>query len=96
MGAQGLENYAGARQHYAQCLLASETVRRGWGICATDISKTFLQGMTYTELSQATGEPLREVKCNLSAYCVAVLRHIPECENFDSCAEVLRCEEPGA
>jgi hypothetical protein len=30
-------------------------------ICTTDISKAFLQGVTYKELAEATGEPLREV-----------------------------------
>eukprot|EP00969_Alexandrium_andersonii_P373568 15484327-Alexandrium_andersonii.AAC.1 len=60
MDAQGLENDAGAGQRYSQRLLVPEAVRHGWDICATDISKAFLQGVTYAELSEATGEPLRE------------------------------------
>ena len=48
-----------------------------WDICTTDISKAFLQGVTYKELAEATGEPLREVNFAFPAHCVAVLRTLP-------------------
>ena len=51
--------------------------------------------MTYKELAEATGEPLREVNFVLPAYCVAILRNIPGYEDFDPAAEVLHCEKPG-
>eukprot|EP00969_Alexandrium_andersonii_P264821 11704978-Alexandrium_andersonii.AAC.1 len=77
MDAQGLENYAGASRRYSQRLLVSEAARHSWGICTTDISKAFLQRLTYKELPEATGEPLREVNFYLPADCVAALKQIP-------------------
>ena len=92
---KGLENYAGTSQRYSQRVLVSEAVRRGWGICTTDISKAFLQGVSYKELAEATGEPLREVNFVLPSYCIPLLRRIPGYENFDPTRDVLHCEKPG-
>ncbi len=57
--------YAGTSQRYTQRILCSEAVIRGWDIANTDISKAFLQGVTYKELAEMTGEPLREVNFDL-------------------------------
>ena len=75
--ARMMDNYAGASQRYSQRVLVSVAAQHQWDICTTDISNAFLQGVTYTELAEATGEPLREVNFVLPAYCVAVLRTIP-------------------
>ena len=53
--AHHLDSYAGTSQRYSQRLVCSEAAHRGWPICTTDISKAFLQGVTYEELSQLTG-----------------------------------------
>ena len=58
-------------------------------------AKHFLQGVTYKELVEATGEPLREVHFVLPAYCVAVLRTLPGYEDFDPRTEVFHGEKPG-
>ena len=63
--------------------------------CTTYISKAFLQGVTYKELAEATGEPLREVNVALPPYCMICLRQIPGYENFNPAMEVLHCEKPG-
>ena len=51
--------------------------------------------MTYKELAEATGEPLREVNFTLPSYCIAVLRTIRGYEYFGPATEVLHCEKPG-
>ncbi|MFM7989942.1 MAG: hypothetical protein ACKPKO_62575, partial [Candidatus Fonsibacter sp.] len=58
-------------------------VHNAWDICTTDISKAFLQCVTYKELADATGEPLREVNFVLPTYCIALLRQIPGYETFN-------------
>ena len=93
--AQELASYAGTSQRYSQRILASESVIRRWDIGTTDISKAFLQGVTYQELAEATGEPLREVNFYLPSYCTPYLRKIPGFENFDPDKEVLHCDKPG-
>ncbi len=54
-----IDTYVGTSTRYSHKLLCSEAVRQGWDIATTDISKAFLQGVTYEELSQLTGEPVR-------------------------------------
>ncbi len=68
---------------------------RRWDIANTDISNAFLQGITYKELAEMTGEPLREVNFFLLAYCIPFLRKIPGYENFNPATEVLHCDKPG-
>ena len=57
--------------------------------------KPSCRAVTYKELAEATGEPLREVNFVLPAYCIALLRQIPGYESFNPAAEVLHCEKPG-
>ena len=47
-----IDRYAGTSARSSQKLLVSEAVLRGWDICFTDISKAFLQGVTYEELAK--------------------------------------------
>ena len=84
----------GVREQVAKSV-ASESVVDGWDFCATDISKAFLQGVTYKELAEITGERLREVNVYLPAHNIAILRRIPGYETFDPQREVLRCDKPG-
>ena len=93
--AQELDSYAGTSQRYSQRIVCSEAVRRQWPICTTDISKAFLQGVTYEELSELTGEPVREVNFYLPPQCVPLLREVPGFEDFNERTEVLHCDKPG-
>ena len=54
-----IDRYAGTSTRGSQKVLVSEAVARGWDVLTTDISKAFLQGVTYEELAQLTGEPQR-------------------------------------
>ena len=56
-----LGTYAGTAQRYSQRVIVSEAVANGWDIYTSDVNKAFLQGVTYEELAQLTGEPVREV-----------------------------------
>ena len=78
----GLERYAGTSQRYSQRLLVFEAANRKWPIASTDISKAFLQGVTYKELSEMTGEPLRDVCFVLPPSSIAALKQLPGFENF--------------
>ena len=65
------------------------------GTDAPRILASFLQGVTYKELAEATGEPLREVNFVLPVYCITLLRQIPGYENFYPAMEVLHCKKTG-
>ena len=58
---EDLASYAGTSQIYSHRILVSEAVLRGWDLATTDIRKALLHGITYTELAELIGEPLREV-----------------------------------
>ena len=62
---------------------------------STDISKAFLQGVTYKELSEMTGEPLRDVCFTLPQHSITALRQLPGYGDFDPASEVLHCVKPG-
>ena len=60
-----------------------------------DISKAFLQGVTYEELAQLTGNPVPEVNFYLPADNIPLLQELPGFETFDPQKEILHCDKPG-
>ncbi len=90
-----VERYAGTSTRSAQKVLVSEAVRRGWDLGSADISKAFLQGVTYEELAELTGQPQREVNFYLPQADIPLLRQIPGFETFDPKTEVLHCNKLG-
>ena len=93
--AADLTRYAGTSQRYSQRMLCSEAANRRWPLMSTDISKAFLQGVTYKELAEMTGEPLRDVCFYLPPSSVEVLKQLPGYEDFNPAIEVLWCSKPG-
>ena len=90
-----IDTYAGTSTRYSQKLICSEAVRQGWDIATTDISKAFLQGVTYEELAKKTGDAQREVNFYLPQRQIHILRKVPGFENVDANNEVLHCDKPG-
>eukprot|EP00435_Cladocopium_sp_Y103_P057491 s245_g19.t2 len=88
-------NHSATATRLSQRLLVSETVLRGWIIASTDIPKAFLQGVSYQELAETTGKPLRDVSFTLTAQGVSCLQQIRGFEGFDPRQEVLHCLKPG-
>ena len=62
---------------------------------AADISKAFLQGVTYAELAKITGTEPREVNFYLPLADVPLLKALPGLEDFDPKTEVLHSDKPG-
>ena len=94
-GKNDIDRYAGTSSRCSQKLLVSEAVRRKWDIARTDISKAFLQGVTYEELARLTGESLREVNFYLPSSNIHLLRQVPGFEDFNPQEEVCHCDKPG-
>ena len=78
-----IDRYAGTSSKCSQKLLVSEAVRNGWPIFTADISKAFLQGVTYEELAELTGNPVREVNFYLPANNIPLLQQLSGFENFN-------------
>ena len=93
--AQDMSAFAGTASRWAQRIVVSEAIARGWPLLSVDVAKAFLQGVAYEELAEMTGQPQREVNFVLPPSSVEVLRRIPEFSSFDSAKEVLHCDKPG-
>ena len=90
------ENYSATCSRVSQRIVCSETAcHEDWDLVTVDIEKAFLQGLTYKEIQEQTGEPERFVFFSLPPGSAAVLRQIPGFENFDERYECLRCIKPG-
>ena len=83
-----IDRYAGTSSRCSQKLIVSEAVRNGWDLCTADVPKAFLQGVTYEDLAEMTGEPLREVNFYLPADNIPLLKMIPGFEDFNPQTEV--------
>ena len=80
----------------SQRLMVSEAaLRPHWTLASCDVPKAFLQGVTYDELSQLTGRPLRNVSFEMIGEAVVCLRTLNGFQGFNPQLEVLKCLKPG-
>ena len=94
-GNQDVDRYAGTSSRSSQKVVVSEAIARSWEILSADISKAFLQGVTYKEFAELTGTQPREINFYLPAADIPLLRTLPGFEGFDPQKEVLHCDKPG-
>ena len=94
-GADEQSNFAATATKWSQRLIVSECVLRKWHLASTDISKAFLQGVTYQELAKETNAPVRDVSFELCDRAASVLGRLSGMEGFDPQTEVLHCLKPG-
>ena len=68
------DTYAGTASRVSQRLLVSEAaLHPEWTFAIADISKAFLQGMTYKEISQATGKDEKITHSTVPQGCDIIL-----------------------
>ena len=93
--AVALDTFAGTASRWAQRLVNSvAATEKDFVLFSLDVSKAFAKGMTFKELFELTGQPLREVQFVLQPKDIAHLRKIPGFENFDGNKEVLTMVKP--
>ena len=93
--AEGLLTFSGTSSRISQRLIVSEAVIRDWPLAAIDVKKAFLKGITYKELAEMSGEPIRNVCFELNAETASILRTCPGYEDFDYRQEILHNLIPG-
>ena len=90
------DNFSATATRQSQKLICSECAcHPDWVMVTIDIEKAFLQGLTYKEIQQSTGEPEREILFSLPTGAAAVLRQIPGFADFDERKECLLALKPG-
>ena len=72
-GAADLAAFAGTTSRWGQRLVVAVAAQRGWTLNCMDFEKAFLQGHSYAELAEETGEELRHVNFRLPIRCLASL-----------------------
>ena len=88
--------FSATAQRISQKILASEAAcHPEWSFVAVDISKAFLQGLTFQEMHEITGEPEKNIAFTVPKGTAHLLRRIPGYENFNEREEALRCLKPG-
>ncbi|CAE7210155.1 unnamed protein product [Symbiodinium sp. CCMP2456] len=94
--ADELEAFAATASRQSQRILCSELAcRPHWKFVSLDVNKAFLQGMTYKEIHDLTGEAEREVHFTLPPEAAVHLRKLEGYHDFDERREVLKCVKPG-
>lgn len=94
-GADEQSNFSATASKWSQRLIISEIVQRGWHIASTDISKAFLQGVSYDEIASETGQPMRDVSFEVCPKTAHVVKQLPGFQDFSPSVEVLHCLKPG-
>ena len=94
-GADEQSNFSATASKWSQRLIISEIVQRGWHIASTDISKAFLQGVSYDEIASETGQPIRDVSFEVCPKTAHVVKQLPGFQDFSPGLEVLHCLKPG-
>ena len=91
--AETLETYSATGARLSQKIISSECAcHDDWVIVSVDIDKAFLQGMTYQEIHELTGEDVRNVHFSLPPGADEQLGKLPGFENFGSRYECLKCD----
>eukprot|EP00971_Amphidinium_carterae_P092535 1832520-Amphidinium_carterae.1 len=100
--ADWLQAYATTASRTSQRLLVSLAVTMAaqhpeeqWTLRAFDIQKAFLQGISYSELSEMTNEPLRNIGFEVPPGTAEMVRKLPGFETFDEATEILHLDRPG-
>ena len=84
MDADYIETYAGTAARTSQRILTSEAANhKDWKFMTIDVNKAFLQGATYDELTQITGEEAREVCFTLPRGMAKMLAKIKGFEHYE-------------
>ena len=88
--------FSATAQRISQKILASEAAcHPEWSFVAVEISKAFLQGLTFQEMREITGEPEKNIAFTVLKGVAHLPRRIPGYENFNEREEALRCLKPG-
>ena len=91
---QSLQVYASTTTRWGQRLICSIAASRRWELISADISTAFLQGVTFKELSELTGEPLRTVSLSPPKGYEKFFNKLKGLEKADFSSQCLSLKKP--
>lgn len=87
--AENIATFSGTSSKSAQRAINGFVAQHEYVLFSMDISAAFLKGLTFQEIAELTGEPLRSVQFVMPPGCVHLLRRLPGLEDFDPITEIL-------
>ena len=90
-----METYAGTATRAGQRIVNSQAaLDPDFVLFSFDVSQAFAKGMTFEQIAQLTGAPLREVEFDLAPEDVQLLHKLPGWSDFDPARETIRMLKP--
>ena len=86
---ENIETFSGTATKSAQRIVNGVTAQHGFVLFSMDISAAFLKGLTFKEIAELTGKPLRRVQFQMPADCIHLLRRLPGLADFNPLVEIL-------
>ena len=88
------ETYSGTTSRWGQRSISAAAAMYGYRLWTIDVPKAFLRGLTFQQLSDATGEEELHMQLELPAGTIPLLRKIDGFATFDPMTEVLETDKP--
>ena len=92
--ASSLVTFANTTTRWGQRIVNSVAAQRCWELVSADVGTAFLQGMTFVQLAELTGEPLREVGFVPPRNYESYFRELPGLAQFNVVLEDLWMTKP--
>jgi len=86
---ENIETFSGTATKSAQRMVCNVTSQHEFTLFSMDISAAFLKGLTFKEIAELTGKPLRAVQFHVPKDSVHLLRKLPGLHDFDPVTEIL-------
>eukprot|EP00971_Amphidinium_carterae_P331793 6465576-Amphidinium_carterae.1 len=87
--AQDLETYSGTSSRWGQRLICAIAAQHKWLMRSYDVSAAFLRGLSFDEVSELDGTPVRQVHMDLPPGGHLILKAIEGFHDFDPVSETL-------
>jgi len=86
---ENIETFSGTATKSAQRIVNGTAAQHGCVLFSMDISAAFLKGLTFKEIAELTGKPLRRVQFQMPANCIHLLRKLPGLADLSPLTEIL-------
>ena len=89
-----LETFASTASRWGQKLVVAVAVQNKWTLLTADVGAAFLRGLTFAELSELTGAPIRRCAFKPPAGYSDFIRELPNCGSFNENVHELEMLKP--
>ncbi len=85
-----INTYSGTATKWSQRMINAHAAQNDYVLFSMDISAAFLKGLTFKEIQQLTGEPLRSVQFDFPAQDAWILQQLPCMSDYDYHTDLIK------